>query len=109
MKLLSRFIWLIIGISAIVFAGISIVHFRADKELDLIKNSIKEEYSLQIDKVLTIERTDQFNYSYDISHSQTTNDFLLADVPVTETMEIFLDTMVMQHFNLDAVWFFKAD
>lgn len=109
MKLLSRFIWLIIGISAIVFAGISIVHFRADKELDLIKNSIKEEYSLQIDKVLTIERTDQFNYSYDISHSQTTNDFLLADVPMPETMEIFLDTMVMQHFNIDAVWFFKAD
>src|SRR5574344_1629569 len=26
-----------------------------------------------------------------------------------ETMEIFLDTMVMQHFNIDAVWFFKAD
>lgn len=109
MKLLSRFIWLVIGLSAIVFTGIIVVHVRADKEFALIKNSIKEEYSLQVDKILAIERTPQFNYNYDVCHSQAINTFLKYEEPQPQFLDVFLDSMVMNHFNVDAIWFYKGN
>jgi len=52
MKLLSRFIWLIIAILAIVFAGVALFQIKAVNEFELIKNSIKSEYDVQVDKML---------------------------------------------------------
>jgi signal transduction histidine kinase len=110
MKLLSRFIWLIVAISALVFAGISIVHFRAENKFKLIKTSISQEYDLLIDKMLSPERSDiTTTYNYSISNSNTTGSFLIQPLPIPELLVYDLDTMVMNHFNVDAVWFFKAD
>jgi signal transduction histidine kinase len=109
MKLLSRFIWLIVAISAIVFIGISVVHFRADSKFKQIKTSISQEYDLLIDKMLSPERSEVFTtYNYSISNSSTTAIFLKQSMPIPELMAFDLDTMVMNHFKVDAIWFFKS-
>jgi signal transduction histidine kinase len=108
MKLLSRFIWLIIAISAIVFAGISLVHFRAENKFKEIKTSISQEYDLLINKMLSPERSEiHTTYNYGISNSATTGTFLAQPTPIPELLAFDLDTMVMNHFMVDAVWFFK--
>jgi signal transduction histidine kinase len=108
MKLLSRFLWLIIGISAIVFAGISLVHFRADKEFKLIKESIGEEYNILIDKMISAEKSEILTtYNYGICNSSATATFLSFPNPIPEILMYDLDTMVMSHFKADAVWFYK--
>jgi signal transduction histidine kinase len=110
MKLLSRFIWLIIAILAIVFVGISIVHFRAENKFKLIKTSISQEYNLLIDKMLSPERSEIFTtFNYGICNSSTTGSFLMQPSPIPELLKYDLDPMVMNHFNVDAVWFFKTN
>ena len=110
MKLLSRFIWLIVAISIIVFAGISTVHFRADKKLKQIKTSISQEYDLLIDKMLSPERSEiNSTYNYGLSNSSTTVAFLSTSVPMPDLLKYDLDAEVMNHFKVDAVWFYKPD
>jgi signal transduction histidine kinase len=109
MKLLSRFIWLIIAISAIVFTGISLVHFRAENKFKEIKISISQEYDLLIDKMLSPERSEiHTTYNYGISNSSTTGSFLSQPGPIPELLAFDLDTMVLNHFLVDAVWFMNV-
>ncbi len=110
MKLLYRFIWLIIGISIIVFTGISILHYRAENELKLIKNSISDEYNILIDKMLSPERSEiSQTYNLEVGSSGTTYTFISQPTPIAEIISFELDTMVMSHFNVDAIWFYKSD
>ncbi len=108
MKLLSRFIWLIIAALVVVSAGVSLVHFRAENKLKLIKTSIGQEYDLQIDKMLSPERSDiSTTFIYNIN-SATTAAFLSLPVPSPELLKYDLDPMVLDHFNIDAIWFYNA-
>jgi len=109
MKLLSRFIWLIIGISAIVFAGISIVQFRAQNKFEEIKTSISKEYDILVDKMLMAERTNVYTYNHEISNSPST--FVFLNEPKADPSLIYLDldTTVLNFFRIDAIWFFKPD
>jgi len=110
MKLLSRFMWLIIAVLVIIFAGISIVHFRAENKLGLIKKSISEEYNILIDKMLSPEKAEIYStYNSEVSNSGNVREFMSLPTPATEILSYDLDTMVMSHFNVDAVWFFKAN
>lgn len=110
MKLLSRFMWLIIAVLVIVFAGISIVHFRAESKLELIKKSISEEYNILIDKMLSPEKAEIYStYNSEVSSSGNVSEFLSLPIPMPELLSFDLDTMVMSHFKVDAVWFYKAD
>ena len=110
MKLLSRFMWLIIAVLVIIFAGISIVHFRAENKLGLIKKSISEEYNILIDKMLSPEKAEIYStYNSEVSNSGNVREFMSLATPASEILSYDLDTMVMSHFNVDAVWFFKAN
>jgi PAS domain S-box-containing protein len=110
MKLLYRFVWLIIGISIIVFTGISIVHFRAENEFKLIKNSISKEYDVLIDKMLSPERSEiNQTYNEEVGSSGSTYTFISQPIPIPEIVSFEIDTMVMSHFNVDAIWFYKND
>lgn len=110
MKLLYRFIWLIIGISIIVFTGISIVHLRAENEFKLIKNSISKEYDVLIDKMLSPERSEiNQTYNAEVGSSGSTYTFISQPQPIPEIVSFEIDTMVMSHFNVDAIWFYKND
>jgi PAS domain S-box-containing protein len=109
MKLLSRFIWLIVAISAIVLAGISLVHFMANNKFEQIKTSISQEYDVLIDKMLSPERSEiQTTYNYSISNGGTTVTFMEQSMPIPELLAFDLDTMVMNHFRVDGVWFYKS-
>jgi PAS domain S-box-containing protein len=109
MKLLSRFIWLIVGISIVVLASISIVNLRANREFQKIRNSISDEYSTLIEKALEPEKSEINTYCYDISNASGTQLFLDLPYPDQSLIEIFLDTMVLNLFKVDGLWFYGAD
>lgn len=109
MKLLSRFIWLLIAIGAIVFIGVSLVNFRAENKFKEIKTSISQEYNVLIDKMLSPDRSEiSTTYNYGIINASTTRSFLSGSIPVPELLAFDLDTMVMNHFLVDAIWFYQS-
>lgn len=109
MKLLSRFIWLLIAIGAIVFIGVSLVNLRAENKFKEIKASISQEYNILIDKMLSPDRSEiNTTYNYGIINASTTRSFLSGSIPVPELLAFDLDTMVMNHFLVDAIWFYQS-
>ena len=111
MKLLSRFIWLIVAILAIVFAGIALFQIKAAKEFELIKNSIRAEYDVQVDKMLKIDSygTGFTAYMADIKNDPSSSVFLSDDTPDNYITDIYLHEDILAYNNVDAVWFFKTD
>lgn len=109
MKLLSRFIWLIVGVSVLVFAAISILNFRADKEFEKIKQTVSVDYEIMIDELLKPESTDIYTYCYDVATATSTSSFLLQNEVNEQDVDVFLDTMLLNLFRVDAVWFFRND
>lgn len=60
--------------------------------------------------MLSPERSDIYNtYNYGLCNSSTTGTFLMQPSPIPELLIFDLDTSVLSHFNVDAVWFFTAD
>lgn len=110
MKLLSRFIWLIIGISALVFAAVTIFQIKTVKEFDLIKQSIRSEYDVQVDKMLTPDKygVGMASYFNDISNDGSSSLFLENDVPDIYFTENYLHDEILDYNQVDAVWFFKT-
>ena len=111
MKLLSRFIWLIVGISALVFSGITLVQIKATNEFELIKNSIKEEYDVQVDKMTSPDKYGAGIASYmaDICDDASTSFFLSRPEPDEYFVEYNLHPEILEYNTVDAVWFFKPD
>lgn len=111
MKLLSRFIWLIVGISAIVFIGVAIFQFRAINEFELIKKSISNEYDVQVDKMLAPDKYGKGIVSYlsDISGDQAACMFVESNTPDEYFAQDYLHKDILTYNNVDALWFFKPD
>ncbi|MFA9388989.1 MAG: ATP-binding protein [Prolixibacteraceae bacterium] len=111
MKLLSRFIWLIIGISALVFAGVAIFQIRTVNEFELIKKSISAEYDVQVDKMLTPDKYGIGIVSYlsDICSDPSSSMFLSENKPDSYFLENNLHNDILRYNNVDAVWFYKTD
>ena len=111
MKLLSRFIWLIIGISALVFVGAAIFHFKTVKEFEMIKKSIGSEYDVQVDKMLAPDKYSKGIVSYlsDISNDVSTSIFLENETTDSYFVENYLHNEILRYNDVDAVWFFKSD
>lgn len=111
MKLLSRFIWLIVGISAIVFIGIAIFQMRASNEFELIKESISDEYDVQVDKMLAPEPYGKGMASYvkDICEDSDSHRFLTLESHGNLDVPITLQTDFLKFYNVDAVWILKAN
>jgi signal transduction histidine kinase len=111
MKLLSRFIWLIVAILAIVFATVALFHVRAINEFEVIKNSIRAEYDVQVDKMLQPDRygTGFTGYMGDITNDASTVLFLMDQEPDPMFIDIYLHEDILNYNDVDAVWFFKPD
>ncbi|MBN2805688.1 MAG: PAS domain-containing protein [Prolixibacteraceae bacterium] len=111
MKLLSRFIWLIIGISALVFIGVTIFQIKTVKEFDLIKQSIRSEYDVQVDKMLTPDKYGIGIASYlsDICTDGSSSYFLENETPDTYFTENYLHDDILDYNQVDAVWFFTSN
>jgi signal transduction histidine kinase len=111
MKLLSRFIWLIIGISALVFAGVTIFQIKTVKEFDLIKQSIRSEYDVQVDKMLAPDKYGIGIASYlsDISNDGSSSLFLENETPDIYFTENYLHDDILVYNQVDAVWFFTLN
>ncbi len=111
MKLLSRFIWLIVAILAIVFASVILFHVRAVSEFETIKNSIREEYDVQVDKML---EPDPYGVGFTAFMTEISNDALtpmlfMEQTPDPYYTDIYLHEDLLRYQNVDAVWFFKSD
>ena len=110
MKLLSRFIWLIIAILVLVFAGIALFQIKTNNEFELIKNSIKEEYDVQVDKMMAPDRYAGISsYLLEIKNDAASSVFLSGNNPDTYYTEINLHPDILKYNDVDAVWFFKPD
>lgn len=111
MKLLSRFIWLIIAILAIVFAGVTLFQIKAVNEFELIKNSIKSEYDVQVDKMLQPDfyGSGFCGYISGVVSDQSTALFLQENTPDPGYVEYNLHNDILQYSNADAIWFIKPD
>ena len=111
MKLLSRFIWLIIAILAIVFAGVALFQIKAVNEFELIKNSIKSEYDVQVDKMLQPDfyGSGFCGYMSGVVSDQSTALFLQENSPDPGYVEYNLHNDILQYSNADAIWFVKPD
>jgi PAS domain S-box-containing protein len=92
-----------------VLCGHQYGYLRADREFEKIKQSISNEYSILVDKMLAPEKTDVYTYCYDLSNSTSTSLFLAWPDADRSLVEIFLDSMVLNLFRVDAVWFFNND
>jgi hypothetical protein len=88
MKLLQRFIWLIVGILFLVFVTITIYQARTENEFNTIKQSIKQEYDVQVDKMLAIDPHSVGEFSSYMSE--------LTNTPLTKT---FVTRSEYQHFT----------
>lgn len=108
MKLLSRFVWLIVGISALVLLAISILGIRANREFERIKQSIGEEYNQLLDKVLAPEKAIIYDYCYSISTAASVDQFLSLPSPDPSIIGLHLDTMLLDYYHADAIWFFDG-
>ncbi|MDA3927678.1 MAG: PAS domain S-box protein, partial [Prolixibacteraceae bacterium] len=111
MKLLSRFIWLIIGISAIVFVGVTIFQIRTSNEFELIKKSIGEEYDVQVDKMMTpdIYGVGLASYISDICNDGSSSYFLKNETPDEFYIDLNIHNDILTYNQIDAVWFFNPD
>ncbi|MGF7141355.1 ATP-binding protein [Roseimarinus sediminis] len=111
MKLLSRFIWLIVGITAVVFSVVTLFQIKASNEFELIKNSIKEEYDVQVDKMITPDpySIGFASYANDLLNTPASAVFLSAPEPGAYFVNEYLIDEIMQYHEVDAVWFFKND
>lgn len=106
MKLLSRFIWLIIGISAILFVGVAIFQFRAANEFELIKQSISEEYDVQVNKMLAPDPYGKGLAAYvkEVCQYPEVHQFLSLDNPDANFSPVPLQQEFMDFFDVDAIW-----
>ncbi|MDA3878812.1 MAG: PAS domain S-box protein, partial [Prolixibacteraceae bacterium] len=112
MKLLSRFIWLIVGILIIVATGIVFFQIKASNEFEQIKSSIKEEYDVQVDKMLAIDPHSIGEFSSwmsEMMNTQATKLFLLNQGQNTEFIEDYLLDDILIYHKVDAVWLYNED
>ncbi|MCF8361006.1 MAG: PAS domain-containing sensor histidine kinase [Prolixibacteraceae bacterium] len=112
MKLLSRFIWLIIGILMLVFITITIYQFRTENEFNDIKKSIKKEYDVQVDKMLAIDPHsvgDFSSYMAELANTSATKTFLSLPEPNISILQDYLFNDILTYHNIDAIWFYKQD
>ncbi|MDA3816611.1 MAG: PAS domain-containing protein, partial [Prolixibacteraceae bacterium] len=112
MKLLSRFIWLIAGILLLVFVTITIYQIRTDNEFNTIKQSIKEEYDVQVDKMLAIDPHsvgDFSSYMAELANTSATKTFMSLPEPNISILQDYLFDDILSYHNVDAIWFYKQD
>lgn len=111
MKLLSRFIWLIIAILVLVFGIVTLFQVRATNELEVIKESIKDEYDIQVDKMIEPDKfgTGFSAYMNDIASDASTAIFLSEQSPDPYFTDINLHEEILKYNDVDALWFFKPD
>ncbi|HKK81948.1 MAG TPA: PAS domain-containing protein, partial [Prolixibacteraceae bacterium] len=110
MKLLSRFIWLIVGILLLVFATITIYQVRTENEFNAIKQSIKQEYDVQVDKMLAIDPHsvgDFSSYMTELTNTSATKTFLSLPEPNINILQDYLFNEILSYHNVDAIWFYK--
>lgn len=110
MKLLTRFIWLIVFLSIIVIVGITLVKFKADTEFGKIKNSITQEYDAEIDQMIS---NDFYGVDFTDFVATTANDyetsfFILDNDPNDRNyINKYLSKEFLEYGKIEAVWFLK--
>ncbi len=110
MKLLSRFIWLILFLSIIVIGGITLVKVKADKEFGKIKNSITQEYDAEIDQMITRDfyGVDFTNYLATTANDVETSFFILNNNSNDRKyIDSYLGKEMLEYAKFEAVWFLK--
>jgi signal transduction histidine kinase len=110
MKLLQRFIWLIVGILFLVFVTITIYQARTENEFNTIKQSIKQEYDVQVDKMLAIDphSVGEFSsYMSELTNTPLTKTFLSLPEANTSILQDYLFNEILTYHNVDAIWFYK--
>ena len=110
MKLLSRFIWLIIFLTIIIIIGISLVRITATREFENIKNSITTEYDAQVDQMINKDfyGVDFTDYVSTIAQDIETTFFILNDdINDRKYIDNNLDVAILEYQKIEAIWYLK--
>lgn len=110
MKLLTRFIWLIIFLSILIIGGITLVKIKADNEFEKIKNSITQEYDAQVDQMITRDfyGVDFTNYLATTASDIETTFFILNNNANDRSyINDYLSKEILEYGKVEAVWFLK--